>query len=349
MYQKEFEIKFVRTSVCPETPARGQKYIAEQQLKVINRLPEVLSSVTLKNGDIPVEFHFDWNEYIFEAKRSFELESMEMIDALKLIKEREPQDEFIAVRCKVICHEQREDAEGHIVNRRLGHYLEMTMYHIFLAMNFSCPGSFSLHRAFYEVNPEEITRFDACPYTYACALIQACEETYPRIEMLELNVVWDWLTKTVGLAFHQVAKRHIEKSLYTFLEAAIASNYTPSTLLLVSHAIENIYMTPRQGIIEAIKSRSLLVLNQPNSHNKRYRKRFDEFYGLRSSFVHGNQSVFHPATNDLLDDGVDKVQEKIGDALIFGTSIYLASVQQLIKNNAVEFKFQEQVIYCTPE
>lgn len=338
----KLNIELIFSNISPDNVVRDGTGIAEEQIQNIRLMKSVLSNIHLVSGEHDITAVIDWSDYIKKAERNYCIEGKSFHEAIKYYKELPENEREAKVNCE-ITFKSISDMEA-ANNRSASHYMQMIFHHIFLAMNISCPGSFELYNTKYVVNKNENHTFKVSSYQIGFAFSQSVRDKWPLIERISLDKTWCWLINEANVSLHQIAKLPIERSLYALLHSCTNADYSPSSLLWVSHCIEGIYKTPRTGIVESLKRRSFIVLGEPPTHKKNFKKSFDKFYGQRSAFVHGTLDICHPANNDLLDDNYDDYIDNLRESHQFGLLIYLASLQILVKNNIVSFEFHEKLV-----
>jgi hypothetical protein len=74
----------------------------------------------------------------------------------------------------------------------------------------------------------------------------------------------------------------------------------------------------------------------------------DNFYDVRSRFVHGDFEIQHPCGNEMLDKEVDAFFDKLIEPYELAFSIVLATLQKMIESSWNDFVFSE-IFYGKPE
>jgi hypothetical protein len=107
----------------------------------------------------------------------------------------------------------------------------------------------------------------------------------------------------------------------------------PTDLVWFAHAMEALYDTPSDAILRTMRDRMFLVLGEPVENSKKIRKLINQFYDLRSSFVHGDYEILKPSWLSLAAsiEAFDREGSDRSKFLI--SSVVIATLQKMIINN----------------
>lgn len=224
------------------------------------------------------------------------------------------------------------------------HYIEVIIYDIFLIMNLSHPGCFSLFNATLKVIPDYKINFGIDDIMFSTAIYKSQSRIGVEISNIKLPIVYNWYNSFSNID-NQISTNSVERSLFAILSYSKVNDIQPTSLIWLTHAIESIYNLPSSSICNTLINRINLVLNIPQLKRKNLKKRINKFYNVRSRFVHGDFSISHPIQNEILDNNVDKYIVEILDSTSDISSILLATLHKMIHNNCIELKFEESVNY----
>jgi hypothetical protein len=228
------------------------------------------------------------------------------------------------------------------------------LYQVFLAVNLSLPGACDFQGALiYPKTPDTETpqkfsshfpyQIDLCTTIFEYGFDSSVEMKWPLISVIPLTNVWSWLQKVDHLTSSN-AETSVQKSLYALLHCCIIPFKPYSDLIELiwfAHAMEALYDTPGDAILKTLRDRVFLLLGEPIENGKKIRKLLNQFYDLRSSFVHGDYEILKPSWLSLGASIVAYDQEGGNKAKFLVSSILIATLQKMIINNWSGLLFHE--------
>ncbi|RCJ29027.1 hypothetical protein A6770_01130 [Nostoc minutum NIES-26] len=248
-----------------------------------------------------------------------------------------------------LCNETEQDVLQIVV----GKFLQQ----LFLAMNLSFPGSITLYSSEYVKANELVPKFfslyripgvkpdvpkppELSAYILESAFIHALRRGWPKLTQLPFQTVWSWVTEELPYSLDLAEKPH-HKALFTLLR--ITSNQTnhTDTILLIAQALEALFVDGKEGIGNTLKQRLELVLGTPQTH----KNWFSKFYNRRSQIAHGSMPILRPS--DLYDRDESSIEDYIEEfygSIDEAVAVILAVLQDLIRNNAREYCFLQNVV-----
>ncbi|MEP1093536.1 MAG: hypothetical protein ABJG78_00405 [Cyclobacteriaceae bacterium] len=222
-------------------------------------------------------------------------------------------------------------------------FLEM----MFITMNISTPGSINM----YDTELKNLNQ-DSDPYNknWKISLGSSPFETFwetsgdlrnwPKVQFLPLNEVVSWYRK-LKILFKQRASSNIERCFNALINYCQGNGFSPADFIWITHSLEALYDTPKEGIVTSLKNRIFLFLGTPDSHSKELRKKIGELYDFRSNFVHGSMEIARAPFFENLDQELWNYMNEIHKLSDFGIMLLLSSVQKIINENANSLKFYE--------
>ena len=212
-----------------------------------------------------------------------------------------------------------------------------------MVVNLAVPGTCNFSNTTiydYSIKPFYYpSRMNLSCYPIELAIILSRQLGWPVIKDIEMGLVHSWL-KSLKLETKQVAQSRIERVLFALLNA-LHGNTEITHILWLLHSLEAFYDTPVIEVVKNLRNRAFKWLSVPENNKKAIKKEFANFYGVRSSFVHGAFDIIHPLKNERIDKNVDIQYDKIYRASHFGLAMLIASIQSLIENNYYELNFDE--------
>ena len=156
---------------------------------------------------------------------------------------------------------------------------------------------------------------------------------WPELQVIPIFQVWSWLiTKTNIL--EDFSSSNIERGInaFTYLFSDNYLNNLPKTLFWSIIGLESLYSEGDIGIGTQINQKAQEFLGEIREDKKILKK----MYNLRSSLLHGSLDI--PINNGWINS--DKIDEEIYNTGHFAGLVLIATLQQIIKQNLSEFKFE---------
>jgi Apea-like HEPN len=320
----------------------NHNFITEAFTRVWGEVPNTLSEVKINTLDGRIEIYFNWEDHtskIIENTIKNDYFTTRFTDekfAKKVIEEK-----YIDLECNIKLlrndNYQINLTEGEI--RVIAYHIENLIFQFFLAMNIATPGSFNPFSRELQVN----SHFEIYEYSSSCiesAWIESTDNGWPTISSIEISRVWNWI-QSLNLGYRQIAQNRTERALFSILHLCKEDKVSPTQLIWISFALEALYDTPKAQINKTLIERISLVLGIPDDIKRKYKKKINEFYDLRSRFVHGELDIATPLSNEILDDKCSEYQAIIIEYCDFGLSIILATLQKMIQNEWKTLHFEE--------
>lgn len=94
-------------------------------------------------------------------------------------------------------------------------------------------------------------------------------------------------------------------------------------------------------ISKLLKDRIFILLDTPIENRKGINKKLNDFYNLRSRFLHGDINIDNSINNDILDENASSSLNEIIDSNDIAMSIIISSLQYLIRHDKQELIFKE--------
>lgn len=235
-------------------------------------------------------------------------------------------------------YEHLEELSTFFLNR----FLEM----MFITMNISVPGSLNLYnRELKDLdNDSHLNNWGisltSSPFEHFWEVSREPND-WPKIEFISLEKVVNWY-KNLNVSFKQKASSNIDRCFFALINYCQENSFSPSSFIWITHSLEALYDTPRNGIIENLKNRIFLFLDEPSSHSKKLRKKIGDLYDFRSDFVHGTMEIARMPFFENLDKELEDYMIRVNDLSGFGIMLLLATIQKMVSNDAKELVFYEK-------
>lgn len=222
----------------------------------------------------------------------------------------------------------------------LSYYVEAYLYELFLLLNLSMPGSITLFQTVFKAGKQS-RQINIDDYFFSNSLKWSNAIGWPKIGQVPIGDVVRWY-KSLNIGIRQVARNNLERVIFSLLHVCNNDQISSNGLIWLAHSLESLFESPKSSISITIINRSFKVLGEPEENSRKIKKMFQEFYDLRSKYVHGELNIHHPSYNEILDDDIDEYFNKVEEAHKVGISIVIACMQLLILNNWKGFKFREE-------
>lgn len=154
---------------------------------------------------------------------------------------------------------------------------------------------------------------------------------WPKIYRLNLTQTLEWYSSNnLHTDFNSRNKLHRAINSFSYQFSTILEKDT-SILFWTMLGIEALLAQGNANIINQIKIKTSLILDEP----KEFKKRLDKLYNYRSRFVHGDIDFPTKFSSDY-----ENFESEYYEYLHFATSILLALIRTLIIQNKSEFNFE---------
>ncbi|MEP4531622.1 MAG: hypothetical protein ABJ004_00960 [Cyclobacteriaceae bacterium] len=156
---------------------------------------------------------------------------------------------------------------------------------------------------------------------------------WPELQTIPIFQVWNWLITNTNI-LEDFSSSNIERGInaFTYLFSDNYLSDLPKTLFWSIIGLESLYSEGDIGIGTQINQKAQEFLGEIRE-NKKILKRM---YSLRSSLLHGSLDI--PINNGWINS--DKIDEEIYDTAHFAGLVLISTLQQIIKQNLSEFKFE---------
>lgn len=211
---------------------------------------------------------------------------------------------------------------------------------LFLILNLSIPGSIMLAGTNFKADTRSI-HIEISDYFFASSLEWSNNFNWPNILRLPVKDVAMWY-KRLNIGRRQISKNNLERVIFSLLHVCTDTENL-SGLIWLDHSLESLLGSPKSSISTTIINRSFKILGEPKQGSKKIKKLFNDFYDIRSRYVHGEFNIHHPSLNEILDGNLDEYYNKIQKTEQIGFSIVVACIQLLILNNWKGFEFTEEM------
>lgn len=245
-------------------------------------------------------------------------------------------DKHVSINCQV----DGEKIEAGDAKKSVNNFLKL----LYLALNLTEVGSAHISRVSVVIHNEEETKIDSflhlpsAPFEFA--ELFPSDYGYPKIKRLRFIDVWNWLNE-LDVPNSAVAVNNTQRALFALLYSCEQEFGSPAELIWLAHALEALFDTPPMGISKALRERIFLVLGTPDKNSREILKKINEFYELRSEFVHGDTEILNPIANshDSSDEIFEKHELPIGNAGVIARVILVSTFQKMIENNWKKLEF----------
>ncbi|MBZ9616798.1 HEPN domain-containing protein [Clostridium estertheticum] len=222
----------------------------------------------------------------------------------------------------------------------LSYYVNAYLYELFFILNISIPGSITLYGATLNVDLIK-TRFDMDDYFFGASLEWSNDVDWFKILYVPTKDVVKWY-ESLNIGIRQLSKTNLERVIFSLLHICSEKHSSLNGLVSLTHSLESLFGSPKNAISTTIINRSFKILGEPRQGSRKIKRMFNEFYDLRSRYVHGEYNIPHPSFNNILDEDLEDYSYKILESYSMGFSIVVACIQLMILNDWKGFKFSEE-------
>lgn len=218
---------------------------------------------------------------------------------------------------------------------------------MFITMNIAVPGSFNIFNE--ELVPaKKDPRLSVNTEVSLSSSIfetfwESCGELnhWPPVTFLPFVDVVEWY-KSLDIMLKAKATTNIERCLFSLINFAKAdAPFSPASLIWITHSLEALYRTPKEGILNSLRNRLFLFLGEPATHKNELKKKINTLYDLRSQFVHGSMEVAREPFFENIDIDLHIYMKQVVDMCDFGIMLLLATLQKLVVAKGKELTFSE--------
>jgi hypothetical protein len=313
-------------------------------IDVWDSIPKLFSDVKYKTDKGNIYIQIDWERYIAKCKEVYN-KNISMAEYRKLSEDERATLE-IGVLTNIMDYvECTASIDNNAISREIKcrivqDYIEKFFYDIFVVANISAPGCCNLYKMNYIVDDSIERQIDLYSGQFESAWKWSIDNKWPDIQYIPLMKVWDWYNN-LGIGTRQIARTKLERVLFALLHFSTSGDISAINMIWLAHALESLFDTPEALISQTLKNRIFLVLQEPKNI-KTIKKKINEFYQLRSSFVHGDFDINHPLSNTLFEDELFEYGNKIIDVEYTAISIIVATLQKMVNNNWSNIEFAER-------
>lgn len=252
--------------------------------------------------------------------------------------EREKEGKHIYGNDIIFHFEWSDDLPAELTSEFLSFIICRFLQQVFLAGNICQPGAICM----YLLKTDDIVDFtapDLSSYFIDSSVDIIERDSWPRFSKVSFEQAWKWLDNQNSM-FLDYAKTPSEKATFTVLKVGYDESLDEELILYIVRALEALFVDGNENCSRLLKERLHIVLSEPEKNKKWISK----FYQTRSRIAHGDYemarpSLYHyndPALDDVYRSDIRKMMEK-------GVSVLIAVLQDLIHNNATEYKFDQTV------
>jgi hypothetical protein len=218
--------------------------------------------------------------------------------------------------------------------------VESVMYDIFIIMNIAAPGCCNFYRAKIIGNGRETEISLAGSEFELCVLPSRRRRLAAGFVPVSKVAEWYWSFRR---AAGQVPENPTERAMFALLHMAKLDGEMLEVIWLF-YAFESLLQTRAGENLGSIVRRLLLVLGSMIEDVPALKKEMRALYDLRSAIVHGGFEAMHPMGNEILDDKVGKVLDRLMRATEYGFVLLVATIQKMAEWNRSELKFEEIIV-----
>ncbi|THU36100.1 hypothetical protein FAM09_22205 [Niastella caeni] len=219
---------------------------------------------------------------------------------------------------------------------------------MYITMNLAAPGTFNIFDATLKCIEGESLLVNGFGVSLSSNPFEHFWETcgelnhWPKVSFMPLDKVVDWY-KELNITLKAKATTNVERCLFSLINfGKDHAPFSPPSLIWITHSLEALYDTPKEGVLNALRNRLFLFLGEPASHKNEYKKKINALYELRSQFVHGSMEVAREPFFENIDKDVEVYMRYLSDTCDFGIMLLVATLQKIIIEKGKELKFHEQ-------
>lgn len=191
-----------------------------------------------------------------------------------------------------------------------------------------------LHGVIYSNENKYIGKTNIILSSLDFAYYEQIKIKWPKVIGLELKDTLNWYILN-NLHTDVNSKNKLQRAINSFsYQFSSLHEKDTSVLFWTMLGIEALLAEGNSNIINQIKVKSTIILGEPME----YKKKLDKLYNYRSRFVHGDINFPPKFSSDY-----DNFEDEYYQYLSLATSILLALIRTLIKQNKSEFLFEYQL------
>lgn len=338
---RRFETKFeLKLTGFGRSSADFYEPISISNLCAWDEASNIFSRIAFPSSNGFIEARIEWTKARDIIKKFTELEKMPAREAPAELESWEQKFPDVTLICSMSAPVNERPEE--IQRRILGHHLEIFLHQFFLTLNLSSPGCCNFHNTSFEIDRDFPTcKINLDSGTIEGAWIESLRNGWPKIKSIPLDNTWKWL-RNVTTVSQKMARSRTERALFALLHVCRQTYFNPNMLMWLAHMLEALYDTPVTLIHKFLQDRIFLVLREPATFKKKFTKKIRDFYKLRSEFVRGDLDIVHPAAEgDVLDERVNKYDNRLMGSIDFALTVGLATLQRQIAEKWNEIRFSE--------
>lgn len=320
----------------------GEKYIVD----LFNSYNSLWSEIKLLFSNFYIQTEYgnthvsiDWNSAIKYTEKFFEIESKDFYSIINSISEEDLYDRDVNLSCTVSFESDFTVKEPRVINHLMNN-LNLFLHNLFLVANLSSPGSINMISVIENKNTNYSLNTKLTSYSFLVAWEESKKEHWPIIMNIPLKNTWNWFNK-LKIGSKQLAGNNIERALFGFLNLSEQWHISPTDLIWFTHILEALYNTKGTSIKSTLWKRIFLLLHKPKHYDEN-KKTIIELYNLRSSFVHGDLGIHHPARDETLDEKYDDYEENLIYYSTYAYRLIIGTMQKMITNDWISIQFKER-------
>lgn len=153
---------------------------------------------------------------------------------------------------------------------------------------------------------------------------------------------WNWLLKN-NFPFLNTASTPFERSLFTILSLGNTEVYE-ECILQIARTLESLCVDGKESVTNLLSERICLLLG---NNDKKFNSHIKKLYNMRSRIAHGQAIAIRPNIYKSTDPSANEFDEISNylEWIDFGGAILIRLIQDLIKNKATSFKFDQSYHY----
>lgn len=305
----------------------------DSMIQAWTEAPSILSSYQFLLDEGLVQVVADWNKAAEYELKNLAL-SIEENGSVALPEDIGPLTPF-RIGCTVTLPDSTSDPK---------YYLARYIYDVFLAMNLSSPGCCDFFDAkIIDGDGKGDISFKLSSGIIGGAFDISQKNNWPPITPLPLVDTWNWV-RAIMHRPKDIAGTRLERAIFAAFHIARHYSIDPTSIIWLAHALESLFDTPHVTISQILRERIFLVLGKPESNHKQAKRGIDEFYNLRSRFIHGDLPTTHPtsAFRVVESEQVEDLMDEILNLTDFAMSIIWSTFQLCVRNSWYEIEFVER-------
>ncbi|RAT99184.1 HEPN domain-containing protein [Brevibacillus sp. Leaf182] len=220
-------------------------------------------------------------------------------------------------------------------------YFIKRIYDFIISINIARVGYVQVDQGLIFIEDQLYDRTEMMISDFYEVLLFTKNTKWPVLENLEINTVWNWVTKKNGF-LDGVGGTPVERALsaLTYLFGSSGQSNQGMDLFFTMIALEALYCSSNNGIKEQLLEKSQVFLGAQSE----YKKLFKSMYDYRSKFIHGGLNFPGKYHHFDASDDFEKFEKESTDVIFMAKSVLIATLQQLSKQNMDELKFKYTLV-----